>query len=65
MNFRRGFQRVYAILAVAWVALVIFMVISDRWICEPWWRVLPNTYDNLAEQIGVGQNAKEARYQSR
>ena len=62
MNIRRGFQRVYGLLTVAWIALVIFMVLSNRWICEPWWRVLPISYDtfynNLTEQAGLPPNAK-------
>lgn len=57
MNYRRGLQRAYFVLVAAWIALVVFMVLSDRWICEPWWRVLPNTYDSLAEQAGAGPNS--------
>ena len=34
MNYRRGLQRLYLVLAVAWVAGVLFVVPSGRW--EPW-----------------------------
>jgi len=30
MNYRRGFQRVYAVLAAVWVALVLLVSIRDR-----------------------------------
>jgi len=51
MNYRRGFQRTYAVLAVAWIALVIFMVTSDRWIWTQW-RITPTTWDALAKECG-------------
>jgi hypothetical protein len=34
MNYRRGLQRVYAIVTVAWIAVVFIGVFSGRW--EPW-----------------------------
>jgi hypothetical protein len=30
MNFRRGFQRVYAVLTVAWVGVMLFVIPSHR-----------------------------------
>jgi hypothetical protein len=30
MSFRRGFQRVYAVLTIAWIACVLFLLPSDR-----------------------------------
>jgi hypothetical protein len=44
MNYRRGFQRSYAVLTVAWIVLVTFMVLSGRWIWEPW-RIVPTTLE--------------------
>ena len=34
MNYRRGLQRLYAVLTVAWIALVLFTVLPGRW--RPW-----------------------------
>lgn len=36
MNYRRGLQRVYLVLTVAWFLLVLLMVVSNRWVWEPW-----------------------------
>ena len=36
MNYRRGLQRVFAVLAVAWVVVVFSTVFSDNW--KPWER---------------------------
>ena len=34
MNYRRGLQRIYAVLTVAWVVIVLFTVLTGHW--EPW-----------------------------
>ena len=34
MNYRRGLQRVYAVLTAIWMACVLFTVLTGRW--EPW-----------------------------
>jgi hypothetical protein len=34
LNYRRGFQRLYAAMTVTWIAFTLFMVPSGRW--EPW-----------------------------
>jgi hypothetical protein len=34
MNYRRGFQRLYVVLAVVWIAGAPFSVLYGRW--EPW-----------------------------
>jgi hypothetical protein len=34
MNYRRGFQRLYLVLAIAWIAAIPFAVLSGRW--EPY-----------------------------
>src|ERR1035437_4538673 len=39
MNYRRGLQRVYVVLTVAWIAVVFFTIITDRW--EPWSHLKP------------------------
>jgi len=34
MNYRRGFQRLYAVAVVSWVTFVLFTTQSGRW--KPW-----------------------------
>lgn len=41
MNYRRGLQRVYAVLTVLWIAGVMFTVLTGRW--EPWRLLQPKT----------------------
>jgi hypothetical protein len=41
MNYRRGFQRLYAVLTVAWVALLLFALPSDR---LKFWSMQPNDW---------------------
>ena len=31
MNYRRGFQRIYAMLTLAWIAILLLNLPSDRW----------------------------------
>lgn len=52
INFGRGFQRMYVVLAAAWFLLVAFMVASDHWLWVPW-RVTPTTWTALAKETGV------------
>jgi hypothetical protein len=42
MNYRRGLQRVYAVLTVAWITFVFLTILPGRW--EPWtnWDVWVN-----------------------
>jgi hypothetical protein len=35
MNDRRGPQRIYAVLAVAWAAVLFFLILFDSW--QPWY----------------------------
>jgi hypothetical protein len=39
MNYRRGLQRVYLLIAVVWIAGVSFALLSYRW--QPWRATLP------------------------
>jgi hypothetical protein len=34
MRYRRGFQRIYAVLVVCWIAVVALTVLSGHW--QPW-----------------------------
>ena len=43
MNYRRGFQRLYALLTVVWIVGVLFVTVPSR-------PEVPN-YDALAEQV--------------
>jgi hypothetical protein len=52
MNYRRGLQRLYAVLASAWFLLVLFMVAADRWLWVPW-HVFPATGEGLAKEYRV------------
>lgn len=49
MYYRRGFQRIYAVLTVVWVAGVLFAVLSGRW--EPWYSPLLNGGWSSTEQL--------------
>jgi hypothetical protein len=51
MNYGRGLRRVYALLTVAWIALVVSMVVSNRWVWTPW-RITPTTEDALLKEYG-------------
>jgi hypothetical protein len=59
MNYRRGVHRIYLTLTLAWIALVVFMVVSDRWICEPLWRIVPTTYHELDKQYAAAARGPE------
>lgn len=53
MNYRRGLGRLYAVLAIAWIAIAAFMVISDRWVWEPW-RIAPMTWGDVTQARSDG-----------
>jgi hypothetical protein len=40
MNYRRGFQRVYAALTVVWITVIMFVVLADFW--QPWYSPIFN-----------------------
>jgi hypothetical protein len=72
MNYRRGFQRVYAVLTVVWIAIVLFTVISGRW--EPWLRlhfhqgmasledIVPDQSNNQFDQATVWREGARQRW---
>lgn len=49
---RRGLQRLYAVLAITWLGMVVYMVASDRWIWEPW-RITPTSWDDIVNRSGA------------
>ena len=54
MNYRRRFQRVYAALTVAWIAVLLFMLPADRlrfWQAEIW----QSTYDHSPEAVDLSR----------
>jgi hypothetical protein len=57
MNYRNGVQRLYAVLAVAWVLLTAVMVTSNRWIWQPW-RITPISWEEDAKQYGLSFSDK-------
>ena len=40
MNYRRGFQRFYAVVACAWIASISFAILSGSW--RPWYSPIFN-----------------------
>jgi len=52
MNYRRGLQRVYAVAWGAWLLVVVFMVLSNRWSWVPW-RITPMTWAEAAKEAGL------------
>jgi len=65
MTYRRGFQRVYALLTVAWIGLVLLTVLPGYW--RPWlaasiWEMdlRPNTptHSISVDEIDVPATAK-------
>jgi hypothetical protein len=56
MNYRRGLRRLYAVLAGAWLLLVLLMVAGERWLWAPW-HVLPVTGDQLTREAR-GRNSR-------
>jgi hypothetical protein len=56
LDYRRGLQRLYVVLAVAWFLLVLFQVASDHWVREPW-RITPSTWSEMAKRYGAVEAA--------
>lgn len=52
MNYRRGFQRVYAVLTVVWAAAMLFAVLSDVW--QPWYSpILNGGWSSTEDQLRI------------
>ncbi len=55
MNYRRGFQRIYAVLTVAWIVAVLLILPPDRW---NFWRTW-DAFDELELHPCVGPCSAE------